>query len=273
MSRVFFLLFFLLFAPVVEAKTKVLVSVAPQKYLVERIGCNEVEVQVLVPAGASPHTYEPSPKQVIKAQEGEIWFRIGEGFERQILPVLSKIEVVDQRDGLPLLEANGCSCCAKEGHDPHIWLSPALLKKLARQIEETLSTHDPENRLAYSHNLRHLEEDLDRQHEWILSQLAGLEGKSLLVSHPAFGYFCHDYHLNQLSIEMEGREPTPRYLIHLVDKARSEKIQTVFLQKQYNTKGGKRIARELNAETVYLDPYAENVLENLFAITEAFAQG
>lgn len=92
----------------------------------------------------------------------------------------------------------------------------------------------------------------------------------ILVSHPAFGYLCRDYGLIQLSIEMEGREPTPRYLTELLMKARSSGIKTVFLQRQHNPKGGKKIAKGIGASTQYIDPYAENVVENIRTIANLF---
>ncbi len=249
------------------AKTHVLVSVAPQKFLVEAIGGPQVEVEVIVPAGASPHTYEPSPKQAVGVSKGEIWFRLGEGFEEHLMPLLKDAWIVDQRDNLDLIR----SCCGCGGHDPHIWLSPLLLKQQATQIEGVLSQYDPEHAELYKLNLSALEQILDELDEELATLLARAP-QTILVSHPAFGYLCRDYGLEQLPIEMEGREPTPRYVTDLILKAKQLNIQTVFLQKQYSVRGGKRIARELGAECVYLDPYAENVIDNLRVLAKAFQQ-
>jgi zinc transport system substrate-binding protein len=272
MRKIFIFLFLFCAAASLEAKTQVLVSISPQKFLVERIGQEHVSVNVIVPPGANSHTYEPTPRQMVSVQKGGVWFRLGESFEARMAPSLQhKIEMVDQREGIDLIEM-GCGCCnARDAFDPHIWLSPRILKKQAAQIAKILGERDPEHIALFACNLKALEYELDM----LDRECAALVGKSLqrhiLVSHPAFGYFCRDYGLDQLSIEMEGREPTPRHLTELISQARSYEIKTVFLQKQHNPRGGKRVAQELGAETQYVDPYAENVIENLRTIAKLFS--
>lgn len=273
MQRTLFTFLFLLFSHVaLEAKLSVFVSIAPQKFLVEQVGGETVDVQVIVPNGTSPHSYEPTLRQIIAAKNGKIWFRIGESFETRLANALKhRLVIVDQRDGIDLLPLS-CSChCDKEGHDPHIWLSPSLLKIQAAQIAETLTEVNPEASNLYTNNLEQLCSKLDTLNQEIYAKLLPKANQSILVSHPAFGYFCRDYGLTQLSIEMEGKEPTPKYLTNLLLKARSLKIKRVYLQKQYSTKGGERLAKDLKAKTIFLDPYAENVVENLRMIAEAFA--
>lgn len=251
-----------------ESPIQVLVSIAPQKFLVESIGKHEVAVQIIVPTGANSHTYEPTPRQIVAMKQGAIWFRMGESFEERLVRCLPHTLIIDQREGLDLL---GCSCCGLKGADPHIWLSPRLLISQAGQIAQTLSEFDPAHAPFYQDNLATLVQELstlDQEMTLILSDAP----KTLLVSHPAYGYLCRDYGLTQLAIEMEGREPTPRYLTNLINQAHALNIETVFLQEQHVVKGSKRIAETLGAKMVYLDPYAENVVENLREIAKAFRQ-
>jgi zinc transport system substrate-binding protein len=264
-----FFIFLLLCAGGLQAQIQVLVSIAPQKYLVERIGGDHVSVTVIVPQGANSHTYEPSTKQVLAAQKGDIWFRIGESFENRMLAMMRHTRVVDQRQGLDLIQA-GCGCCTHDAHDPHIWLSPRLLKVQAKQIAEMLCEYDHDHAEFFMNNLSKLVEECSLLDQECALMLA--KSTVILVSHPAFGYLCRDYGLKQLSIEMEGREPTPRYVTELITRARSLGVKIVFLQLQHNPKGGKRIAKELRARTVYLDPYVENVLENLRSIAQNFSE-
>lgn len=263
-SLFFFILFWQFSAC---AQTRVLVSIAPQKFLVEEIGGECVTIDVIVPTGISSHTFEPTARQVISLGKGDIWFRLGESFEERLVKVLPHTQIVDQRTGIELL-----SCpCSHAAADPHIWLSPRLLKIQARQIADTLSHYDPAHAALYTQNLQQLEErlsELDAEMATLLNEAP----KTLLVSHPAYGYLCRDYGLTQLPIEMEGREPTPRYLTDLILKAKALNIQTVFLQKQHSAKGGKRVAQQLGARSVFLDPYVENVIENLKVIAKAFRQ-
>ncbi|MCH9625652.1 MAG: High-affinity zinc uptake system binding-protein ZnuA [Chlamydiales bacterium] len=264
-----FLVLFLAWSSL-QAHTHVLVSIAPQKFLVERVGGEFVSVDVIVPAGASSHSYEPSPRQMIAALKADIWFRLGESFEERCLPSLkNQVHIVDQREGLDLIPA-GCRCC--QGHDPHIWLSPRLLKQQVAQITNSLAEHDPEHKSFFEDNRDRLVSELELLDQDCARLLPLSAKKIILVSHPAFGYFCRDYGLEQLSIEMEGKEPSPRYLLDLYALAQKNQIKTVYLQQQHNPKGGKKIARGLGAETVFLDPYAENVIENLRTFATLFGQ-
>ncbi|MFZ0565179.1 MAG: zinc ABC transporter substrate-binding protein [Chlamydiales bacterium] len=241
-----------------EAKTAVLVSIAPQKFLVEKIGGNTVSVSVIVPPGFSSHSYEPSPRQLVTAKKGDIWFRIGESFEKKLLGALKNhLVVVDP------IHLNGT--------DNHTWLNPLLLKTQAEQIARTLSAHNPDRAVFYHNNLSALLKELDLLDQEISEILAHKKHKFILVSHPAFHYFCQQYGLEQLSIEMEGKEPTPKYITDLLLNAEARQISYVYVQKQHGTKGGEWMARKLGAELVFLDPYAENVIENLKIIAKAFS--
>ncbi len=260
------LLVLVLFSCSAWGNTQVLVSIAPQKFLVKEIGGDLVSVDVIVPAGASSHSYEPNARQMTSLSKGAIWFRLGETFEDKLVKIFSKMVIVDQREGIELL---GCSCHG--GADPHTWLSPRLLKTQARQIAHVLSEYDPDHAHYYQNNLTRLENELENLDAEVDAILANAP-RTILVSHPAYGYLCRDYGLTQLPIEMEGKEPTPRYLSTLILEARTLNIDKVFLQEQHSVRGGKRIAQELGAKYIFLDPYAENVIANLKHIAEAFAQ-
>ncbi|MCH9611362.1 MAG: High-affinity zinc uptake system binding-protein ZnuA [Chlamydiales bacterium] len=237
------------------AKPLVLVSVPPQKFLVESIAGDACDVEVLVPSGSSPHTYEPKARQIDRIQEAAIWFRIGEGFESRLLSLVKNI--VDPRENLDLL---GCRCHG--GADPHIWLSPKLLKSQAVQIHRELKSI--------------LECDLEENLALLLTQLDELDDslskrefpEAILVSHPAFGYFCRDYGIEQLSVEMEGKEPSVRQLTSLIKTVQERELGTIFLQRQYSKRGGLRVAKRLDLQVHYLDPYAEDVIANLEKIGE-----
>ncbi|MBS0623054.1 MAG: zinc ABC transporter substrate-binding protein [Verrucomicrobia bacterium] len=263
-----FLLIFLLLSSSLFAKPRVLVSVAPQKHLISRIAEDRILVDVIVPEGVSPHSYEPSPRQTMIIQRSTVWFRIGEGFEKRLVSTLgSKLHIVDQREGIPLLPTCGC-CQDIEAYDPHIWLSPSLLKQLACQMTSVLSQHFPESGPYFQANLQRLLADLDDLDTKITALLKGKQGTSILVTHPAFGYFCRDYGLQQISIEQEGKEPSVKQLMDILEQARQADVHSVFLQKQYSMKGGERIAKALGAKVVLVDPYREDVLDNLRQFAE-----
>lgn len=280
--RQFFLFVLTLFSLSAEVPT-VIVSVAPHKYFVKAIAGDTVEVMQIVPNSASPHTYEPTPSQILKASKAKAWFRVGEGFEKKAIETLKihnpQFNAVDLRKNLPLIPTPHAhthgKCCSGDGADLHIWLSLRMAEIEAKTIAETLENLVPENRALYEANLKTFIEKLHDLDAKITRLFQNDKGKTFLVTHPAYAYFCRDYDLRQLSIEFEGKEPTPQAMNTMLEKAKSLKIRTVFTQAQYSTKGAKLIAELLHASTVELDPYAEDYLANMkqmaLAIKKSFA--
>lgn len=257
---------------------KVLVTIAPYRYFVHRIAGDLVTVDLLVPKGASSHSYEPSPRQMISVSKADIWFKMGESMEARALPALKShnpnLVVVDLQQGLDLIEGHchhGAHYC-HESIDLHFWLSPLQAKIQAKTIAEAMIKVYPEKKAVFEDNLQKFLVDLETLHQQITTILSLLKERTILVGHPAFGYFCRDYQLKQLSIEFEGRDPTPKQLTNIIQTAKDLKIRTIFIQEQYSNKGAKLIAEELGAKTVYADPYAENYPEALKKFAEHIAQ-
>lgn len=266
-----FLLLFISLTTTLSATPKIIVSVAPIKYLVESIAGPSFTVETFVPAGASPHSYEPTSRQILDLAKSVIWFRIGENFETKALKAMAThMKVVNLRQGLDLLSS--CCCHHHDPYDPHIWLSPKLLKQQAHLITETLIDYMPEAKEDFQNRLALLIDKIDALDTSIMALLNTKPNSTVLVTHPAFGYFCRDYGITQLSIEVDGKEPTPKQMTTLLLRAKEEKLKRVFLEPQHSVKGGLRLAQELNAEVIWLDPYNEKVIENLLHIAKVFAQ-
>lgn len=258
----------------------ILVSVSPHKFFVEKIAGDTVTIQLMVPAGSSAHTYEPSPKQMISAGRADIWFCLGESFERRAGPSLQahnpKLEIVDLRQGLEMITAdplsgNTCCCCHANGQDLHIWLSARQAKIQARTITDALSHRYPQHAAQYRLALVTFTQELDALDKEISALLRPLKQRMILVSHPAYAYFCRDYELTQLSIECEGRDPSPQQMTNILNRARTAGIQRVFIQAQYSNKGAYLFGKELHAEVVMLDPYAESYMTSMLEIAHQFS--
>lgn len=260
----------------------VLVSVAPHKFFVEKIAKDTVEVKLMVPAGASSHTFEPTPQQMLKASQADLWFQIGEGFEPRASLALKSynpgMELIDLRKGLDLIIDDGSGTCCHCSHhalqsciDPHFWLSPKQSKIQAQTIEAALSVRYPENSTLYKTNLTNFQQELDALDDEIRSILLPLKKRIIMVSHPAYAYFCRDYHLKQLSIEFEGKDPSPQQLTKVLVAARQADIKKIFVQPQYSSKGAGLIAKQIGAKLVSLDPYAENYFAAMHEIAREFA--
>lgn len=264
-------------------KPHVLVSVAPHKFFVEKIAGNTLIVDLMVPAGASSHTFEPTPRQMLTANRADLWFQIGESFEPRASAALrshnSEMQFIDLRQGLDLIYDSDCSkghCChGAHAHedcvDPHFWLSLRQAKIQAKTIADALSKRYPQNSEIYAENLKKFTQQVDALDEEINAQLASLKNRTVMVSHPAYAYFARDYRLKQLSIEFEGKDPSPQQLTRILTQARQDNIKTIFIQIQYNNKGARLIANEIGANVVTLDPYSENYFETMRAIASHFA--
>ncbi|MDP1879992.1 MAG: zinc ABC transporter substrate-binding protein [Parachlamydiaceae bacterium] len=256
----------------------ILVSVAPYKFFVEKIAQDTVKVILMVPPGASAHTYEPTARQILGACEGKVWFRIGESFENRAINALKShqphLEIVDLRQGLDLIHSSECKgCCCAGGEDLHFWLSPKMVKIQAHTITDAIIQLKPQFKDFYLKNLSVFEAELDQLNQEIQTTLSPLQNRNILVSHPAYAYFCRDYQLNQFSIEMEGKDPTPQQMTRLMNTIRDLKIKTIYIQMQYNNKAAKLVADTLNMKLITLNPYAENYFQSLREIANAFAQG
>ena len=192
----FTLLFIFSFADATEknAAPYVLVSVAPHKYFVEKIAGDTVRVGLIVPAGASAHTFEPTPRQMLEASQADIWFKIGESFETKALAALQchhpQLDPVDLREGVDLIFSQGhCCCChSSGGMDLHFWLSLRQAKIQAKTIANALIRHYPENKEYYLNSLNDFISELDTMDHEITSILEPLKNRMLLVSHPAYAF-------------------------------------------------------------------------------------
>lgn len=252
-------------SPSAAGRIRAFVSILPQAYFVERIGGPYCDVQVLVGPGQAPATYEPTPKQMAKLGRSQVYFRIGVPFERGFIPKISSIfkdlKIVDTRNGVKLRYFRRSK--GSQVADPHIWLDPKLVKIQAATISEVLSDIDPAHAAVFEKNLQAFQLDLERVDARIASALAPLKGSKLYVFHPAFGYFCDSYGLTQVAVEIEGKEPSPRQLTELIEKARADGVKVIFVQPQFAKKDAEAIAREIGGAVVPMNPLPRDYLKGL----------
>jgi len=260
------------------AQLQIGVGIPPQAYLVERIGGRHVAVQVLLRPGRNPHTFMPTPRQLVALGKVDLFFKIGLPLEGRLLEKLearhSRPVVLDSARGIRK-RVFAAGCCDHEhphdGHqqhaggvpDPHIWLSPPLLKVQAINIAEALQRRDPAHAADYRRNLAALLQEIDALHAKIGRMLKPCRGRAFYAFHPAFGYFGDAYGLEQKAVELEGHSPTPRQLRALVRQAKASGVKTIFVQPQFDTRSAQIIADALGGRVVPLDPLAKNVLANI----------
>jgi len=283
------------------ATLKVFVTLAPQKEIVERLGGDRVEVMVLVPSGADPHTFEPSPGQMKALADSSLFFPIGIPFEKKLMARIGslnpQLKIVPMDQGLPKRfftghghgkeeagwgekghghgKAEGHSHdaaasghephCHKEGEpDPHVWLSPPLVLAMARTTVLALMAADPEDRAGY-----------EARYKQFLSDVAALDleivrifqeakpPRVFYVFHPSWGYFADAYGLEQVAVESEGKEAKPVHLKEIIASARRAGVKTLFVQPQFSTRSAEMVAKEIGAHLEVIDPLAEKWMDNL----------
>ena len=256
------------------ARANVFVSILPQAYFVERVGGSRVEVHVLVGPGQSPHSYEPTPKQMTMLTAADIYFKIGLPFEdrlfNKIMGITKKILIADTSRGIKLrpLEEAGEDAHERGRHDPHIWLDPMLIAVQADIICDALCARDPLHADDYRKNLRQFRADLNALDAEIRKKLEPFRGRELFVFHPAFGYFADAYGLTQVAIETAGKEPGSKSLAAVLDRAKKSGAKVIFAERQFSPKSAEAVARQIGAGVVSLDPLARDCFQNFTFITD-----
>jgi zinc transport system substrate-binding protein len=161
---------------------------------------------------------------------------------------------------------------AEGAPDPHVWLSPALVKSQALAICDALVQLDPVHRDEYTTNLSAFVADIDALDAHIRETLSGLGGTKFMVFHPTWGYFARDYGLEQVAVEVGGQEPSAQELARLIEEAREEGIQVVFAQPEFSTQDAETIAEEIGGRVLLISPLAPDWLDNMRSVAETFAQ-
>jgi zinc transport system substrate-binding protein len=269
----------------------VFVSIVPQKFFVQQIGKDLVDVQVMVQPGASPATYEPKPRQMAALTKSKVYFAIGVPFENAWLPKLAvanpAMRVVHTDSGItrirmaanhdhediPERHAADEQNESRRGHtglDPHIWLSPPLVKVQARSILAGLQEIDPVNKDVYAANFKQFSAEIDQLDAELRKVFAGKVGMRFMVFHPSWGYFARAYALKQVPIEIEGKNPKPSQLKRLIEHARENRIKVIFAQPQFSTRSAALLAREIGGQVAFADPLALDWMANLRNVANKF---
>jgi len=245
----------------------VVVTILPQVEFVENVGGEKVDVTVMVPLGAGPHTYEPLPSQMKALARAKMYAKVGSGVEfelvwmEKLVATNQKMLVVDCSRGIQLMEK-----------DPHVWMSPLNAKIMVQNICDGLVQVDPANRAhyeknrdAYLHKLTELDQD-------IREALSGVTNRRFMVYHPSFGYFAKEYNLTMLPVEEEGKEPTPAGIVRLIEQAKEDNIKAIFASPQFNPRSAEVIADEIGGSVVLIDSLAGDYIANLRTVLGELVQ-
>ncbi len=300
----------------VSGKPVVTVSILPIKQFVDVIGGGSFDVNVIIPVGSDPHSYEPSPAQMVALSKSKSNFTIG------LLPIEQKLEekwhslnpnmkIVNLSKDLSLLEESVCHHHHHDGHehhdhdgveheedehhhedaehahsveehheeaeehdhhehahehsgkDPHIWLSPYNVLKMVDVIYSELVLLMPEKEAEFKANLDAYKAEIEAVAEEIKSAFSEKKSSKILVYHPAWGYFCRDFGLEQVAIEVDGKEASSKTIKALIDQANKDSIKVIFHQKQFSPTNAKVIATNIGGNVIMIDDLAEDWIGNM----------
>lgn len=256
-------------------KTVVAVSILPQAGFVEAIGGGRIEVVVMVPPGASPHTYEVTPDQMTQLSRAKMYAKVGSPVEFELtwmdklISVNRNMLVVDCSKGIDLIMSQDPD---EPGMDPHIWLSVKNVRIMVQNICDGLVQVDAANKSYYEQNCADYLGKLTGLDNELMADLSDVKNRSFIVFHPAFSYFARDYNLTQIGVEQEGKEPDANYIVRLIKEAKEQDIRVVFVSPEYSTKSAESIAREIGGRVVIIDPLARDFISNMRAIESAIKQ-
>ena len=263
------------------SKPELTVNIAPQKYFVEKIVKDKFEINVMVKPGSSPHNYEPKPSQMKSLVNSKAYFLVGDPFEQAWMDKFKQNAkntlFVDTTKGIEKIQMEEYDHEHEHeehttqthhdhdhsGLDPHVWLDPVLVKIQAKNIYDAMVEIDSQNSDFYKTNYEEFLKELDSLDENIKTILSPYKDKAFMVFHPSWGYFAKRYDLEQISIEIEGKEPKPNELVELIEEAKKHDIKIVFVAPQFSQKSAKTISKNINANVIAIDPISANWKESM----------
>lgn len=255
------------------AKPIVSASIAPIGNFVEIISQNTVEINIV--ASANPHSYEPRPEQIARLSKSELFFAVGIEFEKVWLPKFKEqfknLIIIDTAKNIQKIYLNHHDDSDHHEHenhdhsglDPHIWLDPILVKTMAENIALALSDKFPQNAQIYATNLNKFKQQIDEINKIAKDKLSNLKSRDFIVYHPSWGYFAKRYNLNQIAVEIDGKEPKPADLANLIQKAKEHNAKIIFVSPHFSQKSARLIAEQSGAVVEAIDELPKDWQENM----------
>jgi zinc transport system substrate-binding protein len=266
------------------------VSIEPLRFIVSEIVGGDFEIETLVPPGASPETWEPTPQKMRAAENAELVFTTGLiGFETVILSRLpaperfvnlsAAVETISQpaADNHAGDHSHNHTDSPTDNHnhihpgvDPHIWMSPRALAQMSRTAYDAIHALWPDS-TSYTANYTRLSERLKALDREVSIRLASAPTRSFAIFHPGLTYYARDYGLRQIALESNGKEPSVRQLADLIEQTHRERIAIVLYQREFPRRTVEVLAAEIGAVPVEVDILGPDVEDNILNVTDIIA--
>ncbi|MDR3252022.1 MAG: zinc ABC transporter substrate-binding protein [Tannerella sp.] len=263
-----------------EASTsrEIAVTVEPLRYFAEKIAADDYKFFAVVPAGQSPETYDPSPRETARIGKGRAFLHFNSlPVEHSIAASIQannpNITVGDVSVGMSLhvIKEDEHHTDDHAHHDPHIWTSFAGARVIASNICKTLSVMNPDEEDVYLSRCKRFTDELQTLENQLHRTLDTLSCRSFVIYHPALTYFADEFGLTQISIEADGKEPSPATMKRLIDKALSDRVRVVFVQIEFDRKHAEQVAAAIGARIVVINTLDYQWDKQMIRIAKALA--
>lgn len=261
-----------------ENKNTIIVSINPIKYIVEEITCGDFDIEVLVPDGASPENYSPTPVQMKKIDKAELIFTTGlMDFETELIKRVvhqRNNTIVNLSEGIILAQGE-CEHASHSHHshgvDPHTWLSPVQLEVIAENVHNSIMSVYPDS-TKYTSAYENIRKQISEVSLKVRDLLDLSSRDTFVIYHPALTYYARDYGLSQVSLEHEGKEPSASRMANIAKIGKEKNIKYILYQRQFSKSIVESLCKEIGAEPAEIDPMAENILNEILYITKVIAE-
>lgn len=262
-----------------DKKLKVAVAIPPLKTFVMKVAGDNASIVTVIPPGNSPANYQPSPKEMVKISEADVYFSLKMPTEKaNILKKISELnkgaKVIDlQEKVFTIYPSRHITEHEHEGEedaheediaiDPHVWLSPKRAVVIVEGIRDTLVKLDPDNKEMYMNNSKAYIKEIEELDKYIINEFKDEKNKTFIIFHPTYGYFADDYGLNMVSIELDGKEATAKGLENIIKLADEKKIKAVFYQEEFDSNQAEIIAKEIGGQPMKVSPLSLHYIDSL----------
>jgi len=282
-----------------SAKPIVSVSIAPQAFFVQKIAKDTVDINIILAQNTDEHNFEFKPNIVKDLEKSDLYFTIGLEFENVFLDKFKNnfknLSIINTQENIKLIPNEFMH--EEDGHyekheheehedhkhekhekhkhlglDIHTWLDPVLVKTQAQNITKALSQKYPQNAEIYAANSELFLKELDALNTKIKEKFKDIKMKEFIVYHPSWGYFASRYGLEQIPVEIEGKEPKPKDLQNLIKLAKKHKIKIIFVQPGFSENAAKTLAKECGASIVSINHLALDWEKELLRTADVLRQ-
>ena len=259
-----------------NGKIGVVVSLGPEVEWVNAVGGDKVNVSLMVPSGSDPHTYEPLPNQLTQVSYAKMYIEIGSSieFENNYMDKIKEANpnmlVVNASQGIQLIPNSAEN--EAETVDPHVWVDPKNAKIMVNNIYNGLVQEDPADKDYFQKNRDQYLQQLDQLDKNTTQLLKGKQNTTILIFHPAFGYYAKDYNLTIVGAMINDEEPSPQRIAMMVDIAKKNNITIVYSEPQYDPKFMQSIASQINGQVLTVSDLDEHYIQNMNNVAMAFSK-